>query len=85
MTKILVATDAWHPQVNGVVRTLNQVACQARVLDADLEFLTPEAFWTVPMPGYKEIRLALTGPGDIERKLDHARADAIHIGAGTLD
>jgi len=79
MTKILVATDAWHPQVNGVVRTLNQVACQARVLDADLEFLTPEAFWTVPMPGYKEIRLALTGPGDIERKLDHARADAIHI------
>jgi glycosyltransferase involved in cell wall biosynthesis len=79
MTKILVATDAWHPQVNGVVRTLNQVARQARVLDADLEFLTPEAFWTVPMPGYKEIRLALTGPGDIERKLDYARADAIHI------
>ncbi len=77
--KILVATDAWHPQVNGVVRTLNHVAREARVLDADLEFLSPDGFWTLPMPGYPEIRLALTGPGDIERRLDRARADSIHI------
>jgi glycosyltransferase involved in cell wall biosynthesis len=77
--KILVATDAWHPQVNGVVRTLNHVAREARALDADLEFLSPEAFWTLPMPGYPEIRLALTGPGDIERRLDHTRADAVHV------
>jgi glycosyltransferase involved in cell wall biosynthesis len=79
MTKILVATDAWHPQVNGVVRTLNYVAREARVLDADLEFLSPEGFWTLPMPGYPEIRLALTGPGDIERRIDRARPDALHI------
>jgi glycosyltransferase involved in cell wall biosynthesis len=77
--KILVATDAWHPQVNGVVRTLSHVARAARALDADLEFLSPDAFWTLPLPGYPEIRLALTGPGDIERRLDIARADAIHI------
>lgn len=77
--KILVATDAWHPQVNGVVRTLNHVAREARALDADIEFLTPEAFWTLPMPGYPEIRLALTGPGDIERRLDRTRADAVHV------
>jgi glycosyltransferase involved in cell wall biosynthesis len=77
--KILVATDAWHPQVNGVVRTLGHVAREARGLDADLEFLSPEAFWTLPMPGYPEIRLALTGPGDIERRLDRTRADAVHI------
>ena len=77
--KILVATDAWHPQINGVVRTLNHVAREARALDADLEFLTPEAFWTLPMPGYPEIRLALTGPGDIERRLDRTRADAVHV------
>jgi glycosyltransferase involved in cell wall biosynthesis len=79
MTKILVATDAWHPQVNGVVRTLNHVAREARALDADLEFLSPEGFWTLPMPGYPEIRLALTGPGDIERRLDRTQADAVHI------
>ncbi len=77
--KILVATDAWHPQVNGVVRTLGQVAREARLLGADLEFLSPEGFMTLPMPGYPEIRLALTGPGDIERRLDRTRADCVHI------
>ena len=77
--KILVATDAWHPQVNGVVRTLGHVAREARALDADVEFLSPQGFWTLPMPGYPEIRLALTGPGDIERRLDRTRADAVHI------
>ena len=77
--KILVATDAWHPQVNGVVRTLGQVAHEASALGTDLEFLSPQGFWTLPMPGYSEIRLALTGPGDIERRLDRTRADCVHI------
>ena len=77
--KILVATDAWQPQLNGVVRTLGHVAREARVLGADLEFLAPDSFWTVPMPNYPEIRLALAAPGDVERRLERARADAIHI------
>jgi glycosyltransferase involved in cell wall biosynthesis len=77
--KILVATDAWHPQVNGVVRTLGQVAHEASALGTDLEFLSPAGFWTLPMPGYSEIRLALTGPGEIERRLDRSRADCVHI------
>ena len=77
--KILVATDAWHPQVNGVVRTLGHVAKEARAFGAELEFLSPDGFWTLPMPGYSEIRLALTGPGDIERRLDRTRPDAVHI------
>jgi glycosyltransferase involved in cell wall biosynthesis len=77
--KILVATDAWHPQVNGVVRTLSHVAHEAEGLGTDVEFLSPADFLTVPMPGYSEIRLALTGPGDIERRLDRARAECVHI------
>ena len=77
--KILVATDAWHPQVNGVVRTLGHVAREARALGAELEFLTPAEFWTLPMPSYPEIRLALPGPGDVERRLERVRPDAIHI------
>jgi glycosyltransferase involved in cell wall biosynthesis len=77
--KILVATDAWHPQVNGVVRTLGHVAREARALGAELEFLAPSEFWTLPMPSYPEIRLALPGPGDVERRLDRMRPDAIHI------
>ena len=77
--KILVATDAWLPQVNGVVRTLGHVAREVRVLGADLEFLTPDAFWTLPLPRYPEIRLALPAPGDVERRLERAHASAIHI------
>ena len=77
--KILVATDAWHPQVNGVVRTLGHVAREARALGAELEFLTPSEFWTLPMPTYPEVRLALTGPGAVERRLERVRPDAIHI------
>jgi len=77
--KILVATDAWYPQVNGVVRTLGHVAREARALGAELEFLTPGEFWTLPMPTYPEVRLALLGPADVERRLERTRPDAIHI------
>jgi hypothetical protein len=56
--KILVATDAWHPQVNGVVRTLGHVAREASGLGVKLEFLSPDQFRTLPMPSYPEIRLA---------------------------
>ena len=77
--KILVATDAWHPQVNGVVRTLGHVARAAVTLGAELEFLGPGQFWTVPMPSYPEIRLALVAPGDIERRIERSRPDAIHV------
>ncbi len=77
--KILVATDAWHPQVNGVVRTLGHMAREARALGAEVDFLSPETFWTLPMPSYPEIRLALAMPGDIERRLEKLKPDAIHI------
>ncbi len=77
--KILVATDAWHPQVNGVVRTLSHVAREALALGAELEFLSPDAFFTLPMPSYPEIRLALPAPGDVERRLEQVRPVAIHI------
>ena len=77
--KILVATDAWHPQVNGVVRTLGHTAREAGPLGATIEFLAPGEFRTLPMPSYPEIRLALTRPGAVERKLDKIAPDAIHI------
>ncbi len=77
--KVLVATDAWHPQVNGVVHTLGHVAREGRALGAELEFLSPDQFWTLPMPSYPEIRLALVGPHDVERRLDAIRPDAVHV------
>lgn len=77
--KILIATDAWHPQVNGVVRTLGQVAREAPALGAEIQFLAPGEFRTVPMPSYPEIRLSLVSPGMMERRLDAISPDAIHI------
>ena len=77
--KILIVTDAWHPQVNGVVRTLGHVAREAAALGIEIVFLAPGEFRTLPMPSYPEIRLALTHPGAVARKLDTIKPDAIHI------
>jgi glycosyltransferase involved in cell wall biosynthesis len=77
--KILVATDAWHPQINGVVRTLGHVAREAGLFGVAVEFLSPSEFWTLPMPSYPEIRLALPAPGGVKRWLDRLQPDAIHI------
>jgi len=79
--RVLVATDAWHPQVNGVVRTLTSLASSARGLGLGVEinFLTPEGFPTVPVPTYPHLRLALPGMRRIARLIEQQRPDAIHI------
>ena len=77
--KVLIVTDAWHPQVNGVVRTLGHVAREAQAIGIAVEFVNPDQFRTLPMPSYPEIRLALTGTGGIERRLERSRPDAIHV------
>ncbi|MFA6265626.1 MAG: glycosyltransferase family 1 protein [Pseudolabrys sp.] len=77
--KILIVTDAWHPQVNGVVRTLGQVAQEATNFGVPVEILSPSEFRTVPMPSYPEIRLALAGARAMERRLDAIKPDAIHV------
>lgn len=77
--RVLVATDAWHPQVNGVVRTLTALAEAAQPLGAEIVFLTPATFRTVALPTYPELRLALPAPGAIARLVEQARVDAVHI------
>jgi glycosyltransferase involved in cell wall biosynthesis len=79
MIRILVATDAWHPQVNGVVQTLSELARAAASLGAELSFLSPNEFPTLPLPTYPEIRLALAHPRAIARRIVAEQADAIHI------
>src|SRR6195256_3177219 len=77
--RILVATDAWHPQVNGVVRTLTMMARAAQVLGIDISFLTPQSFRTFAMPSYPDLRVALPGAAKIARLIAEARPDSIHI------
>ena len=70
MTHILVATDAWHPQVNGVVRTLIAMAEAAKGFGVEVSFLTPQSFRTFAMPSYPDLRLALPGRANIARLID---------------
>src|SRR5712672_3147819 len=76
---ILIATDAWHPQVNGVVRTLTSLARSAAGLGADVEFLTPDGFHSVGVPTYPGLRIALPNRREIARRIAEAAPDAIHI------
>lgn len=75
----LIVTDAWHPQVNGVVRTLGSTAKSLRDLGHEVEFLTPERFRTVPLPSYPSLRVALPSGRAIARGVEAADPDAIHI------
>src|SRR5271170_2648560 len=77
--RILVATNAWHPQVNGVVRTLTTMADAARALGVEVSFLTPQSFRTFAMPSYPDLRLALPRQAKIARLIADARPDSIHI------
>jgi len=77
--RLLIATDAWHPQVNGVVRTLMSLAKSVRRQGVAVEFLTPDGFPSMPVPTYRSLRLALPNPREIASRIEHAAPNAIHI------
>src|ERR1700675_2907597 len=77
--RILIATDAWHPQVNGVVRTLTSLARSAAALGAEVQFLTPEGFASLGVPTYPGLRVALPNRREIARRIEAAAPEAIHI------
>lgn len=77
--RILIASDAWHPQINGVVRTLSRLGVELGRLGHQVGYLTPDRFRTVPCPTYPEIRLALATRRGIARLIGDFAPDAIHI------
>lgn len=77
--RIAIATDAWLPQVNGVVRTLSATIVSLDQRGYDVELITPERFFTVPMPGYASIRLAVAPRFNVRRMLDTFRPDIVHV------
>lgn len=77
--RILIATDAWEPQVNGVVRTLTRVVEECRVMGHEVLAITPNEFKTIPCPTYPEIRLALGAEEEIRERMRAFEPEAVHI------
>jgi glycosyltransferase involved in cell wall biosynthesis len=76
--RLLLATDAWHPQINGVVRTLSTVTGQIRQLGHEVEVVTPNDFPSVPLPMYPEIQVSVWMRG-LKNRIDAFDPDAVHI------
>ena len=77
--RILIATDAWHPQVNGVVRTLDSVASELQNLGHETSILSHEGRKTTGLPSYPEIQLAWVSQNDIRTLIEEFDPDFIHI------
>ncbi|GAB4356975.1 MAG: glycosyltransferase family 1 protein [Immundisolibacter sp.] len=77
--RIVLVSDAWQPQVNGVVTTLTRTCAELTALGHQVEVIGPDRFRTLPCPGYRSIRLALLPGRKLTRLLDTLAPDAIHI------
>ncbi len=78
-TRILIVSDAWTPQVNGVVRTLRTVVQELCDMGKVVEVVGPDRFFTIPMPSYPEIQLAIFPAKRLEKIIDEFQPDALHI------
>jgi glycosyltransferase involved in cell wall biosynthesis len=77
--RIIIATDAWHPQVNGVVVTLQRIGQELQSLGHEVLYITPQEFPTIPCPTYHSIRLALLPKRGVDRIIREFKPEAIHI------
>lgn len=79
MTSILIVTDAWRPQVNGVVRSLECTVTELEGMGVRIEVLSHQEFSTVPCPTYPDIRLSLTSRSAVQRRIAAYGCDHVHI------
>lgn len=77
--KIVIATDAWTPQINGVVTTLEKMGEELTSLGNEVKYITPDGFKTFPCPSYPSIRLAILPKNKVRSTLDEFKPDAVHI------
>src|SRR5574343_332371 len=77
--RIALVTDAWQPQVNGVVTTLVELVSGLRAAGHEVLLIEPSAFRRVPCPGYPGLEMAWRPGREVARRLDEAAADAVHI------
>ena len=69
LTRILIITDAWLPQINGVVRSIEALVREAPALGVEIKVLAANGFRTVPLPTYPQVRVAVTRPGAVRRRI----------------
>jgi glycosyltransferase involved in cell wall biosynthesis len=79
MTRITIVTDAWTPQVNGVVRSIEMTNRELGRLGVAVDMVTPADFRTVPLPTYPEIRLAVAGYRAVARRIEAGQPSCVHI------
>ena len=77
--RVAIVSDAWEPQVNGVVRTLTETRTILEERGYDVEIIGPDRFPSMPCPTYPEIRLALAGTIKIGREIEMFEPNALHI------
>src|SRR5690554_2109151 len=77
--KLVIVTDAWEPQVNGVVRTLSKTRDQLMAMGYDVVMITPLDFNTIPCPSYPSIRLSVLPYRKLSIMLNNLQANAVHI------
>jgi len=85
-TRLMLVTDAWEPQVNGVVRTLSRTIAELRAMGVEVQVVSPsDGYKTIPLITYEEIRLAMWAQDDVEDRFQAFAPDAVHIATeGTL-
>ncbi len=77
--KVMIVTDAWQPQVNGVVTTLGKIGEGLGKLGHEVRFVTPRQFSSIPCPTYPEIRLSLLPFSGVKAQIESFAPDAVHI------
>ncbi|BDU58055.1 glycosyl transferase [Limnohabitans sp. MORI2] len=77
--KIALVTDAWRPQINGVVTTLVELVDQLNAKGHVVEVIHPDLFKTRPCPGYAGIDLAVKPYAQLARQLDAFQPEVIHV------
>lgn len=77
--RIMIVTDAWEPQVNGVVRTLKQTMDELQKMGHTVGIITPNAFKTIPCPTYPDISLSILPRRGVAKQMKAFAPDAIHI------
>jgi len=77
--RLVIVTDAWHPQVNGVVRSIENTNRELAKMGVEVSMVTPERFASIPCPTYPEIRLSIAWYGRVAREIEKHNPSYVHI------